>query len=109
MQISLSAELEKYVESKIGSGGFLDAAEVIGNAVRQMRENEVQLAPLRDAVLVGDEPLGRGEGKAYAPERLERITERAIANASAGKPEPPRESRRLFGLSHPARRDSVSC
>lgn len=85
MHINLSAEMEQYLQSKVGTGFYSNASEVVRDAIRRMREEDEKLAALRAAVQVGDEQIERGEGIPYTPERLEAITVKAFANSRQGK------------------------
>lgn len=85
MHINLSAEMEQYLQSKVGTGFYSNASEVVRDAIRRMREEDEKLAALRAAVQVGDEQIERGEGIPYTPERLEAITAKAFANSRQGK------------------------
>lgn len=85
MHINLSFEMEQYLQSKVNTGYYSNASEVVRDAIRRMRDEDERLAALRAAVTVGDEQLERGEGVTYTAERLEQITHRALANARTGK------------------------
>ncbi|WP_374090139.1 type II toxin-antitoxin system ParD family antitoxin [Methylomicrobium lacus] len=85
MHINLSAEMEQYLQSKVGTGFYSNASEVVRDAIRRMREEDEKLTALRAAVQVGDDQLERGEGIPYTPERLETITAKAFANSRQGK------------------------
>ncbi len=85
MHINLSQEMEQYLKSKVCTGSYSNATEVVCDAIRRMREADEKLVTLRAAVQVGDDQLDRGEGLTYTPERLEIITEKAFANARDGK------------------------
>ena len=85
MHIILSQELEQYLQSKVGTGSYRNATEVVCAAIRRLRVADEKLATLRAAVQIGDDQFDRGEGVAYTPERLVIITEKAFANARDGK------------------------
>jgi len=85
MHINLSSEMEQYLQSKVGTGFYSNASEVVRDAIRRMWAEDEKLKALRAAVQVGDEQLARGEGVAYTPQRLDQITEKAFANARSGK------------------------
>lgn len=85
MHINLSPEMEKYLQAKVGTGFYSNASEVVRDAIRRMWAEDEKLEALRAAVQIGDEQLDRGEGVTYAPERLDRITEKALTNARNGK------------------------
>lgn len=81
MHINLSPEIEQYLQSKVGTGFYSNASEVVRDAIRRMWEEDEKLTKLRAAVQLGDEQLNRGEGVAYSSDRLEKITEKALGNA----------------------------
>lgn len=85
MHINLSPEMEKYLQTKVGTGFYSNTSEVVRDAIRRMWAEDEKLQALRVAVQVGDEQIERGEGVAYTPERLDQITEKAFANAHSGK------------------------
>lgn len=66
MNVSLTRELERFIEEQVESGRYRSASEVVREAVRllQQREEEraVKLEALRKAVEVGLGELERGEG-----------------------------------------------
>lgn len=85
MHINLSPEVEKYLQSKVDTGFYSNASEVIRDAIRRMREEDEKLEKLLAAVKLGDEQLDRGEGIAYTKDRLSHITAKAFDNAVNGK------------------------
>jgi antitoxin ParD1/3/4 len=88
MHIKLSAEMEQYLQSKVGTGFYSNATEVVRDAIRRMWEEDEKLAKLRDAVDAGDKQLEQGEGVPYSPERLERITGKAVSASKKSKTKP---------------------
>ncbi len=67
MHISLTKELENRVKSRVESGLYNNASEVIREALRFMDTHEdwiheVKLARLREQLSVGTGQLDRGEG-----------------------------------------------
>jgi antitoxin ParD1/3/4 len=89
MHINLSQEMEKFVQSKVESGFYSNATEVIRDAIRRMRNEDEKAAALRAAIRTGDEQLDRGEGVPYTPDLLNRMTQAASENARQGKPANP--------------------
>ncbi|WP_367027004.1 type II toxin-antitoxin system ParD family antitoxin [Methylococcus sp. ANG] len=85
MHINLSPEMEKYLQTKVGTGFYSNASEVVRDAIRRMRAEDEKLEALRAAVRVGDEQLERGEGIAYTPERLDKITDEVFARGVAAR------------------------
>lgn len=67
MHISLTKELEKRIKSRVESGLYNNASEVIREALRFMDTHEdwiheIKLARLREQLKVGADQLDRGEG-----------------------------------------------
>lgn len=87
MNVSLTPELEKFVQQKVKTGRYLSASEVIREALRLLEERDMQrlmrIEKLRQEVAVGIEQSDRGEifdGEEVVAELLEEIEleERAI-------------------------------
>jgi len=85
MHINLSPEIEQYLQSKIKTGFYSNASDVIRDALRRMREEDEKIEALRAAVRRGDEQIERGEGTAYTPELLDKAMKQATVNVRAGK------------------------
>jgi antitoxin ParD1/3/4 len=79
MHVELSPELEGFINTKIASGSYGNATEVIRDAIRRMQAEESRVVAWQAAVKAGDDQLDRGEGIAYTPETLNDITQSAIA------------------------------
>ena len=66
MNVSLTPELEKLVESKVQSGRYQYASEVVREGLRlledQNRLREMRLEEVRRKVQAGIDELDRGEG-----------------------------------------------
>jgi antitoxin ParD1/3/4 len=65
MNVSLTPELEQLVHSKVKSGRYLSASEVIREGLRLLEERdrlfELRLADLQQKLSVGVEQADRGE------------------------------------------------
>ncbi len=65
MNVNLTPELEKLVQSKVRSGHYNNQSEVVRDALRLMAERdrmrEVHLAKLKDALAEGIAQADRGE------------------------------------------------
>jgi antitoxin ParD1/3/4 len=65
MNIAISGKLEKFVKSKIQSGQYANAAQVVQRALYLLREDDLYRAPdgsdLRTAVARGMEDVKRGD------------------------------------------------
>ena len=66
MNVSLTSELEAFVASKVRSGRYHSASEVIREALRMLEEREqlraLRIRALRKKIGEGLEQLDRGEG-----------------------------------------------
>lgn len=85
MHINLSPEMEKFVQSKVETGFYSNATEVIRDAIRRMHEEDMRIAAMRLAIHAGDAQLEMGQGVADTPERMQRDTARAKDTARRGK------------------------
>ena len=65
MNVSLTPELEKFIEAQVASGMYFTASEVVRDALRLLQEHEetrqAKLEKLKKAVQVGLDQLKRGE------------------------------------------------
>jgi antitoxin ParD1/3/4 len=86
MHVNLSPEMENFVKSKVETGFYGNATEVIRDALRRMQAEDTRSAAWQAAVKVGDDQLDRGEGIAYTPATLKDITESAISAMHSGTP-----------------------
>lgn len=85
MHINLPPEMEKFLQSKVDSGFYTNATEVVRDAIRQMFEEDQKVSALRAALKTGDDQLDKGERRTYTPELLEQITTTAKTNVRRGK------------------------
>jgi antitoxin ParD1/3/4 len=86
MHVNLSSEMESYIKSKVGTGFYGSATEVIRDAVRRMQAEEERISTLHAAIAVGQAELDRGEGIPYSKELMDEIWEEAMADARNGAP-----------------------
>ncbi|MET0355421.1 MAG: type II toxin-antitoxin system ParD family antitoxin [Cellvibrio sp.] len=67
MNVSLTAQLESYIQQKVASGMYNSASEVMREALRLMAEKDaihtIKLESLRKDVQQGLHSLDSGEGK----------------------------------------------
>lgn len=65
MNVSLTPELEQFVQEKVKSGRYLSASEVVREALRLLEERDriqqMKLETLRKEIMIGVEQIGRGE------------------------------------------------
>ena len=86
MHVNLSPEMEGFIRTKVASGFYGNATEVIRDAIRRMQAEESRVLAWQAAVKQGAEQLDRGEGVAYSPETLQDITESAMSAIHSGRP-----------------------
>ncbi len=74
MHINLSPEMENFIKSKVTSGFYGNATEVIRDALRRMRAEEDRLNAWKMALKEGDDELDQGESLPYTAAILDDIT-----------------------------------
>ncbi len=80
MNVSLTPELEKFVEEAVASGRFRSASEVVRNSLRMMEEEERWKAYARAKIAKGMEDVEAGRtisGEDFRRELAERRLKRA--------------------------------
>jgi len=75
MNVSLTPELEQYIRTKVDSGRYLSASEVVREALRLLEQKEKRLEALRVEIQKGldsgrSEPLNMEAIKSKAQNRL---------------------------------------
>lgn len=60
MNVSLTKELEKYIASRVKTGMFGSASEVVSEALRLLRERDARIEYLRREIDIGLEDLRQG-------------------------------------------------
>ena len=86
MHVNFSPEMEGFIKTKVASGFYGNATEVIRDAIRRMQAEESRVAAWQAAIKQGADQLDRGEGVAYTPETLNDITQSAISTMHSGQP-----------------------
>lgn len=86
MHVNLSPETEGFLRSKVASGFYGNATEVVCNAIRRMQAEESRVAAWQAALKVGEDQRDRGEGVVDTPETLNEITQSAISSLRNGSP-----------------------
>jgi antitoxin ParD1/3/4 len=81
MNISLTPQLEAFVQEKVASGLYASASEVIREALRVLEEQDklkaIKLEALRKEIDKGLEQLERGERVPFEPEKIiEKVLQR---------------------------------
>jgi antitoxin ParD1/3/4 len=84
MNIVLTPQQEELVRSKIESGRYNDASEVVDEALQLLEERERKEA-FRAAVMVGYEQAERGELIPWTPELREEILRSVEKKAREGR------------------------
>jgi antitoxin ParD1/3/4 len=86
MHINLSPEMEGYIKSRVASGFYGNATEVIRDAIRRMQSEDARVSAWQEAIAKGEAQLDRGEGIAYTPELMENLMQSAIATMHSDQP-----------------------
>ena len=86
MNVSLTPELENFVNEKVKSGLYNSASEVLRESLRLLKEKdllkEIQRSELRREIMLGVEQMRNGEyTEIKSPEELKSFTEELIKEA----------------------------
>ena len=77
MNVSISRELEQYVQEKVQSGRYPSASEVIDEGLRLLKERDEaehrKLEELRREIALGIEQADRGQASTFSEETLKEI------------------------------------
>lgn len=77
MNVSLTPQLEAFVEAKLATGRYQTASEVVRDALRLLEEQDhlraVQIDELRKQIAVGLDQLDRGQRSPFDEAAAERI------------------------------------
>lgn len=90
MNINFPPVDESYIKAKIADGFYSNAAELVRDAVRRLREqDDNRHARLMAALEVGQQAIREGRTALYTPELLDQIEQEARQHAAEGrKPNP---------------------
>ena len=86
MHINLSPEMENFIKSKVATGFYGNATEVIRDAVRRMQAEELRTRAWHAAIKQGDDELDLGEAIPYTAKTLADITDAAVSSMHSGTP-----------------------
>jgi antitoxin ParD1/3/4 len=70
MEVTLTSDLEAFIQDKVRSGRYIDASDVVRDALRALEQKQEFESPELEAALL--EGL-TGTPRLYGPETLERI------------------------------------
>jgi antitoxin ParD1/3/4 len=84
MTVTLSPQLEELIQSKVASGRYGDANEVVREALELLDEHEHN-ERLRAALAIGFEQLERGEETPYTPESRAEAMQQVRKMAAEGQ------------------------
>lgn len=79
MNISLTPELEQFVNDKVKTGMYQTASEVIREGLRLLRERDQRLEALRRDVRAGFEAVERGEYTDFDETNIHELADRVKA------------------------------
>jgi len=92
MNVSLTIELEKWVDEKVRSGLYQSASEVVRDSLRLLRERDVQrqrmVEELRAELLLGVEQLDRGQARPFTGAVVRQVKQRGRKRIGAVKSTP---------------------
>ena len=89
MNVSLTPELEQYVNKRVQSGLYHSASEVIREGLRLLKEKDEvhqrKLEQLRREVQIGIDQAGRGQVSPFNKEALKEIKSQGRARLAADR------------------------
>ena len=89
MNVSLTPELEQYINGKVQSGMYHSASEVIREGLRLLKEKEElhqqKLAELRREIQIGIDQADRGEVAPFTEETLKEAKAKGRERLAAKK------------------------
>ena len=89
MDISLTPEMERFVQDKVSAGQFSSSSEVIVGALTLLKESEALtpevLEELRRDIQIGLDQLDRGLGAAWDAEATKARVRERVARAGEGR------------------------
>jgi antitoxin ParD1/3/4 len=77
--------MESYIKTKVDTGFYGSATEVIRDAIRRMQASEQRAAAFQAAVAKGDAQLDRGEGVALTDQLVNTLTQTALQDLRSDK------------------------
>ena len=85
MNVSLTPELEKYVNDKVKTGRYNSASEVVRESLRTLQDQDelqrIRRDELRREIMLGVEQIRNGEGMAVKASELDAFAEKLIQEA----------------------------
>ena len=85
MNVSLTPELEQFVNDKVKSGFYQTASEVVREALRLLNERDRERTLLHEHVQAGFDQLARGQGRSYDRATGGTLAERIKAEGRAAR------------------------
>jgi len=80
MNVSITPELEVWVQNKVNTGLYRSASEVVRDSLRLLRERDLQrdrmVSELRADLLIGMEQLDRGHSRPFTTEVISDVKAR---------------------------------
>lgn len=89
MNVSLTPELEKFVQEKVATGLYNSASEVIREALRLLREQDIlrqhHLEELKREIALGIEQADRGQTKRFDASDLKLRVMKSVEEQEQGQ------------------------
>jgi len=82
MNIKFPAVDNGYIKTKVESGYYSNATEMVRDAVRRMREQDDQHGRLLAAVEIGERDIAAGRTVSYTPALLKEVEQEARTHAT---------------------------
>jgi len=89
MNINFPPVDDGYIKSKVESGYYSNATEMVRDAVRRMREQDGHHGRLLAALEIGERDIAAGRTVSYTPELLQQVEQEARIHAANNHPANP--------------------
>jgi antitoxin ParD1/3/4 len=86
MHIRFADTDTKFMKSAVQEGLYTSETELVRDAVRRLREQQMHISPVFQAVMKGEQAIREGRTREFTPEVMEEIFQRGIKQAKAGEP-----------------------
>jgi len=85
MNVSLTPELERFVNERVERGLYPTPSEVVREALRLLKDRDLARDQIRADVQAGFDQLSRGEGRAYDEISGRKLTEQIKSRGRAAR------------------------
>ena len=86
MHVRFAEADANFMKAAVEQGFYTSETELVRDAVRRLREQQLNASPLFQAVIQGRKSIDEGRTTPYSAELMKNIRQRAIDSANSEKP-----------------------